>query len=74
MHRALASSRRRNPTSFAAIGGNFDDAHQIGHDPVQREVFWRVDLDNAGILQRASIVRRDDAADDDRHSGRVIFL
>jgi hypothetical protein len=36
---------------FAAIGGNFDDARKIGHDPV-------------GILQCPGILGRDDVDDD----------
>ena len=45
----------------------FDDAHHVGHDPVQFEVLRRVDLGDAGILQGAGILRWNNAADHDRH-------
>ncbi len=45
----------------------FDDAHQIAHDAVELEILRRVDLGDAGAFERAGVLRRDNAADHDRH-------
>src|SRR5579872_5839945 len=45
----------------------FGDAAKIAHDAVQLKILRRIDTGDSGFFERDGILRRDDAADDDRN-------
>src|SRR5882724_3077948 len=51
----------------AALGPAFNNPHQVGHDAVQLEILGRIDRGDTGLLQLFGVLRRNDAADHDRH-------
>ena len=63
---SLKIDQRSQRTTMPLVGRRLHDPHDVGHDAVDLEILGRVDGGHAGVLERAGILGRDDAADHDR--------
>src|SRR6266851_2407389 len=62
-HIARDSARPSSGRQSHPLGGDLHNAQEVGHDPVQIKIFWRVDPGHAIPPQRPCILGRDDATD-----------